>query len=65
MVEEWLTVDQAAELSGYHANYIRLLLREGKVKARKFGPVWQVHRQTLLEFVAAAEKSEDKRRGPK
>lgn len=65
MVEEWLTVDEAAELSGYHANYIRSLLREGKVKARKFGPVWQVHRQALLEYVATAEKSEDKRRGPK
>lgn len=64
MAEDWLTTEQAAELSGYHTNYIRRLIREGRVKARKFGPVWQVHRESLLAYVHMAEKLGEKR-GPK
>ena len=44
MPEEWLTVHQAADVSGYHFNYIRQMIRAGKLQARKFGPVWQVSR---------------------
>lgn len=64
-MEEWLTITEAAEQSGYHANYIRRLARAGMIRARKFGPVWQIHRPALLEYMAAARMSEDQRRGPK
>jgi excisionase family DNA binding protein len=37
--EEWLTVTQAAEISGYHPERIRELIREGKINAHKFGTV--------------------------
>ena len=39
MFEEWLTAQQAAELSGYHVVYLRELIRNRKLAARKFGPV--------------------------
>ena len=65
MAETWITTEQAAELSGYHVIYLLDLLRSGKVKGRKFGPIWQVSRASLLEYVNEAKKSEDKRRGPK
>ena len=64
MAEDWITTQQAAELSGYHTNYIRRLIREGRVKARRFGPVWQVSRASLLDYVRKAEKAGEKR-GPK
>ncbi len=64
MTEEWLTVQQAAELSGYHPNYIRLIIRTGKVKARKFATVWQVNRTALLAYIRKTEKLGAKR-GPK
>ena len=64
-VEEWITTADAAELSGYHVNHIRRLIRWKQIKARKFGPVWQVNRQDLLEFIEQAEDSGDNRRGPK
>ncbi len=38
--DEWLTTSDAARCSGYHVERIRELIREGKIDARKFGPVW-------------------------
>jgi excisionase family DNA binding protein len=52
MAEEiWLTTAQAAKESGYHVERIRELIREGKITARKFGPVWAVNRESLLVYV--------------
>ena len=65
MAEEWLTTAEAADLSGYHKIHLRRLMRAGKVKGKKFGPTWQVSRQSLLDYIEAAERSKDKRRGPK
>jgi hypothetical protein len=61
---DWITTKRAAELSGYHPVYLRDLIRAGKIKGRKFGPVWQVDRVSLLGFVRKAEKQGAKR-GPK
>lgn len=65
MAEEWLTTAQAAELSGYHVIYLRQLIRDGRVEARKFGPLWQVDKQSLTDYIQEAEGSGDARRGPK
>lgn len=65
MAEDWLTVQDAAKFSGFHPESIRELVRDGKIKAQKFGIVWQVSRRSLENYVKAAEKSDDKRRGAK
>ena len=65
MAENWITTQQAAELSGYHPVHLRRLIQAGHVKARKFGIVWQVDRASLLAYMREAEKSTDKRRGAK
>ncbi len=62
---DWITTTEAVALTGYHPDYLRDLIQEGKIKARKFGQVWQVNRKSLLAYVQAAEKSQDRRRGPK
>ena len=49
--DEWLTVQDAAKLSGYHAEYVRLLIRQGKLTARKFGPVWAISKYSLLAYL--------------
>lgn len=63
--EEWLTVQEAANLTSYHAEYLRLLIREGKIAAHKFGPVWAINKSSLLTYLKIAEKSSDKRHGPR
>ena len=59
--EEWLTVTQAAEISGYHPERIRELIREGKINAHKFGSVWAIHKISLLEFLQKMQESGEKR----
>jgi hypothetical protein len=63
--EDWITTQQAAELSGYHVNYLRWLIRDKRVQARKVSILWFVNRQSLLDYMANAKESDDKRRGPK
>lgn len=63
--DDWITTQEAAELSGYHVNYIRKLIRRGDIRGRKVSIVWLIERQSLLGYIAQAEQSEDKRRGPK
>lgn len=63
--DEWLTIEQASQLSGYHAEYLRIIVRAGKLVAHKFGSVWAISRKSLLSYLKAAEKSDDKRHGPK
>ena len=61
---EWITTAEAARLSGYSTYHIRDLIRYGKVKAQKFGAVWQVDRRSLLAYVKSAGNLGEKR-GPK
>jgi excisionase family DNA binding protein len=58
---EWLTVNEAAELSGYNAEYIRELIRQGKIKARKFSIVWMVSQESLTAFLKKAQEMGEKR----
>jgi hypothetical protein len=64
MAPEWITIREAAEISGYHIEHVRRLIRADRVKARKFATVWQVDRRSLLAYLSKAEKI-GKRRGPK
>ena len=56
----WLTVNEAAEISGYHPEYVRQLIRDGKVTAKKFSIVWMVSKESLLEYVKCQEKPPQK-----
>jgi excisionase family DNA binding protein len=63
--DEWLSVSEAAEISGYHPEYIRRLIREGEIEARKFSIVWQVRRASLNSYIQSAKSQSDKRFTPK
>ncbi|MCB8944546.1 MAG: helix-turn-helix domain-containing protein [Ardenticatenaceae bacterium] len=65
MVEDWITTAEAAAISGYHPVYLRELIRDGKIRGRKWGAAWQVSRESLLAYLHEATSAEDKRRGPK
>lgn len=52
----WLTTTEAAELAQYHPETIRKLIKSDKVKARKFGQVWQVDRASLLAYTRTVAK---------
>ncbi len=54
MAEEWLITAEGAELSGYHVIVLRQLIRDSHIASRKFGPLWRVNKQPLLEYIEAA-----------
>ena len=62
---QWLSVDEAAKLSGYHPEYIRRLIRNGEIEAKKFSIVWQVNKDSLEAYIEDAQKKDDKRFTPK
>ena len=62
---EWITTREASELSGYHIEYLRNLIRMGRVYAEKKGRDWWVDRDRFLVFLAEQKASGDPRRGPR
>ncbi len=62
---DWITVNDAAEISGYNAEYLRRLIRNKKIKFRKFSFIYQVNRKSLIDYLKEAEKMVDKRYTPK
>ena len=61
---EWITIRQASEITGYHAEHLRELLRVGKINGQKFGTVWMVDEHSILLYLKMATWSDDGRRGP-
>jgi excisionase family DNA binding protein len=48
---DYITADEAAEIAGYHVNYIRRLMRAQKIKGRKAGLVWLIERDSLQAYM--------------
>lgn len=53
---DYVTSEDAAAASGYHVNYVRRLLRQGKLKGRKFGNVWFIERESLQDYLQLVEE---------
>lgn len=64
MPEEWISTAESAQISGYHPNHIRRLIRSGEIHARKWGSALMVSRESVLAYLAKME-TQGHRRGPK
>jgi len=66
---DWITTNEALDIGRrdyqqvYHVEYLRQLMRTGKVVGRKFGRVWQVNRQSWIDYLKESASSTDSRRG--
>ena len=65
MAEDWITVNEASELSGYSSQYVRRLVRQKKIKSKKWVRDWMISVSSLKAYLQDAEKSSDPRRGPR
>jgi excisionase family DNA binding protein len=54
--KEWITTQEAAELTGYSSSYIRKAIHRGRIPAEKFGRDWMLKRSDVLAY---AEKMEE------
>ena len=53
---EWLTTQEAAELTGYDVTHIRWLIREDRVEGQKFGRDWMVNRRSIQNYTDAMKQ---------
>jgi excisionase family DNA binding protein len=47
---DYLTVEEVAEILGYHSESVRRIIREGKLGADKKSRVWLIPREALKEY---------------
>jgi len=60
-----ISVKAAAFHSGYNAQYLRRLIRNGRLTGMKLGQTWLMDKGTLEAYLENANHTEDKRFGPK
>jgi len=47
---DWLTVEKAAELTGYTEDFVRWLIQDGGVDAKQQGDTWLIEKASLREY---------------
>lgn len=47
---EYVSVEEASEITGYAITYIRQLLREEKIEAEKKGTMWWIDLESLKAY---------------
>lgn len=62
---EWIDIRQASEASGYNPDYLRRVMRQGKIAAQKRGTMWWIDRESLQAYVALMESLGEKRFDPR
>jgi hypothetical protein len=65
VIANHISVQAATEISGYNAQYLRRLLRTGKLEGVKVGQVWLIDMASLQTYFSCALSSNDMRYGPK
>ncbi|MGB7876878.1 MAG: helix-turn-helix domain-containing protein [Anaerolineales bacterium] len=60
-----ISVQVAASYSGYSTQYLRRLLRTGKLEGTKIGQVWLVDKGAFDLYITQAQNATDQRFGPK
>jgi excisionase family DNA binding protein len=65
LTEKMITVEAAARVSGYNLQYLRRLLRTGKLQGVKIGQVWLIKIRSLENYLSKNEARRDRRCGPR
>ena len=58
-----MSVQMAAEYSGYSLQYLRRLLRSGRVEGVKIGQLWLIDKGALEAYLQLAQDAYDQRFG--
>jgi excisionase family DNA binding protein len=64
VVKNHISVQAAAEFSGYSLQYLRRLLRKGKIEGFKIGQVWLIEKKAFEAYLEKAIQAVDRRFGP-
>jgi excisionase family DNA binding protein len=65
LVNRHITVQAAAEATGYNLQYLRRILRSGVLKGCKIGQMWLIEMDALEAYPKHVENTSDRRCGPR
>ncbi len=65
IIHNHITANTAAEITGYDIQYLRRLLRSGKLRGVKIGQLWLIEMQSLETYLQHVESTSDRRCGPR
>ena len=65
LIKRHVTVQASADVTGYNIQYLRRLLRSGKLGGIKIGQIWLIEIQSLETYLQHAERTSDRRCGPR
>ena len=65
VLEKHISVKAAAEFSGYSIQYLRRLLRSGRLEGIKIGQVWLIKLASLETYARNGQLVGDQRHGPR
>ena len=65
LINGHVTVQAAADVTGYNIQYLRSLLRSGKLGGIKIGQIWLIEMQSLETYLQLVENTTDRRCGPR
>ena len=64
ILEKYITVQIAADYSGYNIQYLRRLLRSGRLMGKKIGQIWLMDLGDFERYLDDALTVNDRRCGP-
>jgi len=64
LINQYVTVQAAAYVSGYNIQYLRRLLRSGKLEGIKIGQLWLIEMQSLEMYLQHVEGISNRCCGP-
>jgi excisionase family DNA binding protein len=65
LVNRHITVQAAADVTGYNIQYLRRILRSGALRGIKIGQMWLIEMEALETYLQRVEITSDRRYGPK
>ena len=65
LINGHVTVQAAADVTGYNIQYLRRMLRSGKLRGVKIGQLWLIDMQSLETYLQHVESTSDRRCGPR
>lgn len=65
VLDNHLSIQAAAEYSGYNVQYLRRLVQSKVIKAVKIGQMWLVAVDSLNDYLKSVREAGDRRFGPR
>ena len=65
VINQHITVQATADVTGYNIQYLRRMLRSGVLKGVKIGQMWLIEMEALETYLKHIESSSDRCCGPR